>query len=873
VSSYTLARLIYELDADDKAFGGKLANAEASVKKFQDTCKKSGDTLSKFVTLPLLALGTAAVKFAADAEVSSRKFATAFKGAEGEAAAAVEKLNKQYYLSQGQSKQLLAYTGDLLKGFGATAGGALKTSLSVQQLAASLAAYNGIPVQQASEAITKGLLGETEGLKTLGIAVNDTAIQARLAAEGNDKLTGTAMSLAKANTVLSLAYEQSADAVSSFQENTNTASAKVQQLLGDLKDMSVSLGEQILPVVKDVVGGIRDAVQWFGGLDVRTKQIILVLAALAAAAGPVIKAIGGISKAMQFLMANPYVAAFALLAAGIAAIVTIAVQAADTQGNLKNATDDLVKSTGELNAINKKLESSTQDVTDAEREQLNLRRETVTAINAAHVYKLTEAMEAERNKIAELGEYQQKQIVLQKEFAAVQEDGTKKIQSYDSAWSGVFGAWGVGVRNADELKTAQSMLAEFMSKTSAELTEHNKTYDENIAKVAELVMADESLLAVISKQNLQVATVIQNKIQEIRSTEKLTDAKKAETKATEEANAKRIAAEAAWTEKRKESKDVLKGLIESEKSDLQKLYDQREKLAALALTQSERNQAYAIIDKRIYAEQMRQQAEALDAYAAAAEEKDAAGQETHDKEMARLEEEKQKREQATSAAVGLYQEYAATIGGIIENNSRAEQQIIDQQLQAQIDALDEKALGEEEYNKRVEELQKQAALKKWEIETASFKAKQVADTASIAVNTATGIMAAWSTAGTLGPIFGPIYGGLMTAFLVGLAALKTAEVWSAPAPPRPALAEGAIARATPGGYPVTIGEGQYDEAVLPLSDAAFARIAAGIAATREPVRNTSPEMTTVHLQLYMDAQKIAETVFRVANSGNVRIDL
>lgn len=79
--------------------------------------------------------------------------------------------------------------------------------------------------------------------------------------------------------------------------------------------------------------------------------------------------------------------------------------------------------------------------------------------------------------------------------------------------------------------------------------------------------------------------------------------------------------------------------------------------------------------------------------------------------------------------------------------------------------------------------------------------------ANITINTARGVMEAWK----LGPIIGPI----LAPLVVAAGAVQMAKVTSAPA-----LAEGGIVQATPGGTPVIVGEGGSDEAVLPLDGSA-----------------------------------------------------
>jgi len=189
------------------------------------------------------------VDLAAQAETVEVKFAGAFYGIEEFANVAVADLTKNYGLSNLQAEQLLANTGDLLKGFGATSAQALDTSTEVQKLAIALGAYNNVPVADASYAVTSALLGEREMIKRLGVVIREADVQQRLLEKGQSNLTGQAKLLATAQATLELATEQSTDAVSKFGDLTETNAFKMQQLNAQVQDLQVQLGTHLLPIV------------------------------------------------------------------------------------------------------------------------------------------------------------------------------------------------------------------------------------------------------------------------------------------------------------------------------------------------------------------------------------------------------------------------------------------------------------------------------------------------------------------------------------------------------------------------------------------------------------------------------------------------
>ena len=194
------------------------------------------------------------IKPASDFEESLQKFNVIFKDVGKEAMAMAESIRESYGLSRDETITLLGNTGDLLTGFGATGEEALNLSAKVQKLAADTASFSNIAggTAQASRALTAALLGEREQVKQLGIVIRQTDVDARLAAEGKDKLTGKAKLLATAEVTLAIATEQSKNAIGDFARSSDSAANVARRLSAVMKDVAVDLGQQLLPGLNDL---------------------------------------------------------------------------------------------------------------------------------------------------------------------------------------------------------------------------------------------------------------------------------------------------------------------------------------------------------------------------------------------------------------------------------------------------------------------------------------------------------------------------------------------------------------------------------------------------------------------------------------------
>jgi len=115
-----------QLDSGLSNVNKKLLKTSKNLKAFGEKAKTVGQNLTTGLTLPLLAAGAASVKFAIDAEETNAKFLTAFRGIEDQANSTAKALASGYGLATLEAEKLLSGTGDLLKGFGATAGEALE---------------------------------------------------------------------------------------------------------------------------------------------------------------------------------------------------------------------------------------------------------------------------------------------------------------------------------------------------------------------------------------------------------------------------------------------------------------------------------------------------------------------------------------------------------------------------------------------------------------------------------------------------------------------------------------------------------------------------------------------------------------------------
>jgi hypothetical protein len=136
---------------------------------------------------------------------------------------------------------------------------ALKTEGLISQ-GADMAAIFGGTATEAVDALSSALKGEMDPIERYGVSLNQAAIDAQMAADGNDKLTGAAEKTAKTQAILELITKQTAATQGAWADQSNTAAESQQILSAKLENVKAKLGEGLLPVFAGAATFVSDKV-------------------------------------------------------------------------------------------------------------------------------------------------------------------------------------------------------------------------------------------------------------------------------------------------------------------------------------------------------------------------------------------------------------------------------------------------------------------------------------------------------------------------------------------------------------------------------------------------------------------------------------
>ena len=294
-----LGDLVVRIGADTRDLNKSLGRVQRNLRGMTSNIKQLGQDMTRSLSLPLAALGAAAVKSAADLETLETSFVSLTGGVEQagkmmqQLTAFTAKTPFQLDAVAKSARQLIASGTDIadvntqlqfLGDIAATSGS------SIDEIAAIFAKVNAkgkVELENLNQLAERGIpiftaLSEATGLPA-------------------DKLGAGAVSVSQFNEVLQSFASTGGFAEGAMLRLSQTVSGKFSTALDNAKLAAASLGEQLLPFASKALDAFTNLAQKFTELDDSTKRIGIAIAAFAASLGPAIVGITGVVKAITLL--------------------------------------------------------------------------------------------------------------------------------------------------------------------------------------------------------------------------------------------------------------------------------------------------------------------------------------------------------------------------------------------------------------------------------------------------------------------------------------------------------------------------------------------------------------------------------------------
>lgn len=269
----TVEELNIVISANDRKFNEAIGDVIGRLDDLEEQSRRSTDDIGNFFTNlghKLAALGIG--KIIGDSIMSGGELEQQLGGVEvvfSEHAESMRKAAATAYKDMGLSESdYLAKAnkmGALLKGSGFDTGYASAMSQQVMQRASDVASIMGVDVKDAMEAVTGAAKGNFTMMDNLGVAMNDTTLQAYAQEKGLGKLETTQQ---KVSAAMQMFLDKTEYAAGNYARENDTFSGSLTTAKAQLENMTADLGTQLLPTAITLVTMARD------GLELITPLVV-----------------------------------------------------------------------------------------------------------------------------------------------------------------------------------------------------------------------------------------------------------------------------------------------------------------------------------------------------------------------------------------------------------------------------------------------------------------------------------------------------------------------------------------------------------------------------------------------------------------------
>lgn len=282
----SLGDLVVKIGADTRDLNKQLGKVQREVRGMTSNITQLGKNMTRSITLPLAALGAAAVKSAADLETLETSFISLTGGAE-QAKDMVQQLNKFTAETPFQLEQVGKAARQLI-----AAGTGIDEVNTQLQFLGDIAATSGSSIDEIAAIFAKVQAKGKVELENLNqLAERGIPIFTALSdATGllPSELGAGRVSVEQFNETLKSFAQEGGFAEGAMSRLSQTAAGRFSTALDNLKLAGAELGKVLLPTINKLLVFVTELAQRFTALNGSTQQMIVEFGLFAAAIGPVV---------------------------------------------------------------------------------------------------------------------------------------------------------------------------------------------------------------------------------------------------------------------------------------------------------------------------------------------------------------------------------------------------------------------------------------------------------------------------------------------------------------------------------------------------------------------------------------------------------
>ena len=289
--------LSVKLTLNDKQFQSGLRKASTNLKKLGTQMQRTGQTLSRNFTLPLLAAGVASVRLASSFEETLDKTRKVFRESSKEVEDFAKTTIESFGISELSALDMASLFGAMSDSAGINTDKAAEMATTLVGLAGDMSSFHDVSIERSQTALAAIFSGETEALRRLGVDISAATLK-QLGYK--DTMSQSEKIMLRYQSVL----EQTTTLQGNFAETSESAANQARTLSESVKQLGVELGTQLLPFAKQLISFAQSLVDQFASLSDETKSSLLQFSGITTIAGPLLIFFGSLIKSAGTLLAT-----------------------------------------------------------------------------------------------------------------------------------------------------------------------------------------------------------------------------------------------------------------------------------------------------------------------------------------------------------------------------------------------------------------------------------------------------------------------------------------------------------------------------------------------------------------------------------------
>ena len=286
----------FERSFDLTKLTASLDKAGQKLQSFGASTSRIGRSLTIGVSLPLAAVGTAALKMASDAVESENLFQISMKGMATAARKWSDEISKSLGLNAFEVRKNVGVFNSMFTSMGLGTEKAFELSRGLTELSYDMASFFNLRPEEAFQKLQAGITGETEPLKRLGILVDENttktvAYQAGIAKLGSE-LTQQQKVLARYEAIM----RQTSNAHGDLARTIDSPANQLRVMRARTEQLAIEIGQTLLPSLQKFVSFANSVLKTLEGINPRLKEAAVQAGLFAIALGPAVSGLGLMAK-------------------------------------------------------------------------------------------------------------------------------------------------------------------------------------------------------------------------------------------------------------------------------------------------------------------------------------------------------------------------------------------------------------------------------------------------------------------------------------------------------------------------------------------------------------------------------------------------